>query len=54
MGVSEVAKQILQPRSTVNDWLGRLRDRGLDGISDRTAPNHKPILGEVAYLVIGV
>ena len=38
--VSEIARQLLQPRSTVSDWLMRLRDRGLEGISDRTAPNH--------------
>ena len=54
LGVSEIARQLLQPYSTVYDWLARLRDCGLEGISDRTAPNHKPILGEVACLVIGV
>ncbi len=54
LGVSEIARQLLQPYSTVYDWLVRLRDRGLEGISDRTAPNRKPILGEVACLVIGV
>ena len=32
----------------------RLRDRGLEGISDRTAPNHEPILGDVHWIVIGV
>ena len=54
LGVSEVAEQMLQPRSTVCDWLARLRNRGLDGISDRTAPNYQPIPGKVACLVIGV
>ena len=38
LGVSEIARQLLQPYSTVYDWLARLRDRGLEGISDRTAP----------------
>ena len=54
LNVSEIARQLLQPRSTVYDWLARLRDRGLGGISDRTAPNRKPILGDIACLVIGV
>ena len=54
LGVSEIARQIMQPYSTVYDWLVRLRDRGLEGISDRTVSNRKPILGEVACLVIGV
>ena len=54
LGVSEIARQIMQPYSTVYNWLVRLRDRGLEGISDGTAPNRKPILGEVACLVIGV
>ena len=54
LGVSEIARQLLQPRSTVHDWLARLRDRGLEGISDRTAPNHKPILGDIHWIVIGV
>ena len=54
LGVSEIARQLLQPRSTVHDWLVRLRDRGLGGISDRTAPNHRPILGDVAWVAIGV
>ena len=54
LGVSEIARQLLQPRSTVHDWLVRLRDRGLEGISDRTAPNHKPILGDIHWIVIGV
>ena len=54
LGVSEISRQIMQPRSTVHDWLARLRDRGLEGISDRTAPNHKPILGEIRLIVIGV
>ena len=54
LNVSEIARQILQPRSTVYDWLARLRDRGLGGISDKTAPNRKPILGDIACLVIGV
>ena len=52
--VSEAARQLLQPRSTVRDWLIRLRDRGLDGIEDKSAPNHKPILDRVAWIVIGV
>ena len=52
--VSEAARQLLQPRSTVRDWLIRLRDRGLDGIRDKSAPNHKPILDRVAWIVIGV
>ncbi len=47
LGVSEIARQLMQPRSTVHNWLARLRDRGLEGISDRTAPNYKPILGEM-------
>ncbi|MCE2509272.1 MAG: MarR family transcriptional regulator, partial [Nitrosopumilaceae archaeon] len=38
LSVSEIARQLLQPRSTVSDWLARLRDRGLEGISDRTTP----------------
>ena len=54
LSVSEIARQLLQPRSTVSDWLVRLRDRGLEGISDRTAPNHEPILGDVHWIVIGV
>ena len=52
--VSEISGQLLQPRSTVRDWLIRLRDRGLDGIKDKSAPNHKPILDRVAWIVIGV
>ena len=31
-----------------------LRDRKLKGILDRTAPNHKPILNEIHWIVIGV
>ena len=54
LSVSEIARQLLQPRSTVHDWLARLRDRGLEGISDRTAPNHKPILSDIHWIVIGV
>ena len=54
LDVSVIARQLLQPRSTVRDWLARLRNRRLGGISDRTAPNHKSILDEVACLVIGV
>ena len=38
----------------MHDWLARLRDRGLEGISDRTAPHHKPILNEIHWIVIGV
>ena len=53
-GVSEVSRQLLQPRSTVHDWLVRLRDRGLEGIPDRAAPNHKPMLGDTRWIVIGV
>lgn len=47
LSVSEIAMQLRQPRSTVHDWLARLRDRRFKGIPDRTAPNHKPILGEI-------
>ena len=54
LDVSEIARHLRQPRSTVHDWLVRLRDRGLEGISDRTAPNHKPILGDIHWIVIGV
>ena len=32
----------------------RLRDRGLGGLWDKPAPNHKPILADVALAVIGV
>ena len=54
LGVSEIARQLELPRSTVRDWLIRLRDRGLDGIHDKSAPNHKPILAGVAFIIIGV
>lgn len=54
LGVSEIARQLELPRSTVRDWLIRLRDRGLNGIHDTPAPNHKPILAGVAFIVIGV
>ena len=54
LGVSEIARRPLQPRSTVHDWLARLRDRVLGGIPDRTAPNRKSILGDAAWIVIGV
>ena len=38
----------------MSDWLARLRDRGLEGISGRTAPNHRPILGDIHWIVIDV
>ena len=52
--ISEIARQMMQPRSTIHDWLVRLRDRKLEGIRDRIAPNHKPILNEMHWIVIGV
>lgn len=52
--VSEIARQLLQPRSTVHDWLVRLRNRGLEDILDRAAPNHKPMLDDIHWIVIGV
>lgn len=54
LNVSEIVRQLLQPRSAVRDRLVRLRDRGLEGIPDRAAPNRRPILGDVACLVVGV
>ena len=54
LGVSEISRQLELPRSTVRDWLIRLRDRGLNSIYDKSAPNHKPILTGVAFIVTGV
>lgn len=54
LGVGEIARQLTLPRSTVRDWFIRPCDRGLKDIYDKSAPNHKPILTGVAFIVIGV
>ena len=54
LNASQIASQMTQSRSTVRDWLIRLRDRGLDGLWDKPAPNHKPILAGTALIVNGV
>ena len=50
--VSEVARQMGLPRTTVNDWLIRLRDRGLDGIYDKNPPRRKTILSAAQVIMI--
>lgn len=53
--VSEIAGRLQQPRSTVHDWPARLRNRGLEGIPDRTAPpNREPVPCDVHRVVIVV
>ena len=40
------------PRTTVHDWLARLRDRGLDGLYDKNPPRCKTILSATQVRLI--
>ena len=53
LNVSEIARQLLSAPLYRTWLLARLRNRGLGGVSDRTAPNHKSILSDIHWIVIG-
>ena len=50
--VSKVVRQMGMPRTTVHDWLARLRDRGLDGLYDKNPPRRKTILSATQVRLI--
>ena len=54
LNITEIAKHLDRPRSTVNGWLIRVRDRGLEGLSDRNAPNRKPKLDDKARKILRI
>ena len=54
LGIGEIARQMDRPRSTVNGWLARVHDRVLEGISDRNAPNRKPVLDNMVCKILRI
>ena len=54
MSVSEIARHMNRPRSTVHVWLVRVRDRGIEGLSDKSTASRKPILGDIEQKVIRI